>query len=101
MARRSRLISASLMAAGLALVLAVAGPLAGATVMAGQGRAASHALPCQLGGSRCIGIGFTKAWLNGKTVFLEYSHTFFCAQPPESGAVTQCEAGARDTVDPP
>jgi hypothetical protein len=101
MDRRSGMVSAALIAGGLALALAVAGPLAGATVVAGEGRVASQALPCQLGGSRCSGIGFTKAWLNGKTVFLEYSHTFFCAQPPESGAVTQCEAGARDTVDPP
>jgi hypothetical protein len=64
-------------------------------------KAAAAPLPCQLGGAQCSDIGFTHAWLEGKTVDLEYSHTFFCAEPPASGATSKCEAGAPDTVDPP
>jgi hypothetical protein len=87
------------------VVVAVFGSLMGATFASGQAHAAHEAasssrLPCHLGGDSCIHIGFTKAWLNGKTVDLEYSHNFFCRQPPSSGATSRCEVGAASQVDP-
>lgn len=87
----------------LVVVVAVFGSLMGAT-FAAAGSHATHGsttLPCQLGGDSCINIGFTEAWLNGKTVDLEYSHDFFCQQPPPSGASSQCEAGAASQSSPP
>jgi len=73
-----------------------------ATLSLGFGIASAHntasraagALPCEMGGSGCSSIGYTRAWLRGRTVKLEYSHTFFCEQPPTSGATSQCELGA-------
>src|ERR671930_409642 len=44
--------------------------------------------------------GFTAGWLNGKTVQFFYTKEFFCAQPPSSGALSQCEVGEDGTVDP-
>jgi hypothetical protein len=90
------------------VALGVFGSLMGATFAAGQSHEARHlqqssstALPCRFGGDDCINIGFTEAWLNGQTVDLEYSHDFFCAQPPSSGATSQCEGGAAPQVNPP
>ena len=65
------------------------------------GSGASDPLPCSTGGAGCISIGFTDAWLNGGTVQLEYSHPFFCAQPPASAASSHCEAGEAATTAPP
>jgi len=45
-------------------------------------------------------VGFTDGWDNGKTVSFFYTKPFFCAEPPESGAPSQCEAGEDGTVDP-
>src|SRR5262249_29181604 len=59
------------------------------------------ALPCRDGGDHCIGIGFTDAWFNGRTVQLGYSHRFFCAQPPTSEAASECEAGEAAAIQPP
>ena len=59
------------------------------------------ALPCNAGGADCSRIGFTDAWFDGGTVQLEYSHRFFCAEPPASGAATNCVAGQPATVMPP
>lgn len=58
-------------------------------------------LPCRDGGHDCSHIGYTDAWLNGKTVQLEYTHAFFCAEPPQSGAGSHCEAGQAGKTDPP
>ena len=44
--------------------------------------------------------GFTAGWLEGQTVQFFYQKDFFCAEPPESGATTQCEVGEDGTVDP-
>ena len=44
--------------------------------------------------------GFTAGWLKGNTVQFFYTKEFFCAQPPSSGAPSQCEVGADGTVDP-
>jgi hypothetical protein len=88
------------------VTVAVFGSLMGATFASGQSHTAHHlqsaaSLPCQLGGDNCINIGFTEAWLNGKTVDLGYSHDFFCQQPPSSGSSSQCEAGAASASNPP
>ena len=66
-----------------------------------SGSRVSSTLPCNGGGPDCISIGFTDAWFNGQTVQLEYSHSFFCAQPPESEAPSRCEAGKAAKVSPP
>jgi len=58
-------------------------------------------LPCRDGGPGCIRIGFTDAWFNGATVQLEYSHRYFCAQPPRSRAFSGCEAGDPAMTSPP
>ncbi len=47
-----------------------------------------------------VSVGFTDGWQNGKTVSFFYSKPFFCAEPPESGAPSQCEVGEDGTVDP-
>jgi hypothetical protein len=84
----------------LLVVFAVFGSVVGATSVFGQHSSATT-LPCQLGGPNCINIGFTEAWLNGQTVDLEYSHDFFCQQPPSSQAASACESGAAAQVNPP
>lgn len=91
------------------LVLAAFGVLMGTSVaLASSASSSDHqnhqsgaALPCQFGGDNCINIGFTEAWLNGATVDLEYSHDFFCAQPPSSKAPSRCEVGDTSRKDPP
>ena len=70
-------------------------------VAAASGWGASSTLPCKHGGPGCAGIGFTDAWYNGQTVQLEYSHRFFCAEPPSSGAQSRCEAGRPAMATPP
>ena len=73
----------------------------GVSVAFGMGqRSTTSPLPCEAGGDHCIHIGYTKAWLGGKTVNLEYSHQYFCAEPPSSSASSQCEIGADGTKNP-
>ena len=38
--------------------------------------------------------GYIDGWFNGQRVALYYTKTFFCAEPPDSGASTGCELGA-------
>ena len=45
-------------------------------------------------------FGFTDGWQDGKTVTFFYHKPFFCAEPPASGAPSQCEVGEDGTVDP-
>ena len=45
-------------------------------------------------------VGFTDGWENGTTVSFFYTKNFFCAEPPKSGAPTQCEVGEDGSVDP-
>lgn len=45
-------------------------------------------------------IGTTGGWSDGKTVTFFYNKPFFCAEPPESGADSNCELGAEPTVAP-
>jgi len=66
-----------------------------------SGSRVTSTLPCNSGGPDCSRIGFTRAWFHGRTVRLEYSHGFFCAEPPSSGATSNCEAGEAATVAPP
>src|SRR5262245_28715577 len=82
---------------GAVLFLVVASVLA----LAAAPGAAQSSLPCRDGGDHCIGIGFTDAWFNGQTVQLEYSHRFFCAEPPRTDAPSGCEAGQAATTNPP
>ncbi|MDP9342714.1 MAG: hypothetical protein M3Q23_11620 [Actinomycetota bacterium] len=56
---------------------------------------------CTLGGPECINIGITDGWFQGSTVEFQYSHDFFCAEPPPSSASSSCEAGSAPRVDPP
>src|SRR4029453_791888 len=44
--------------------------------------------------------GFTDGWFDGQTVQFFYVKNFFCAEPPESGATSNCEVGEDGTVDP-
>jgi hypothetical protein len=100
MTRRSRVRPISI---GLALLAAasLAFGLAFGSAMASGSRSASLLpLPCASGGSGCMKIGFTRAWYHGHTVKLEYSHRFFCAEPPSSGASSHCEAGRAAKMKP-
>lgn len=38
--------------------------------------------------------GYIDGWFNGERVQLYYTKSFFCAEPPDSGASTGCELGA-------
>lgn len=44
--------------------------------------------------------GYIDGWFNGETVQLYYTKWFFCAEPPESGAVSNCVLGADAEVAP-
>jgi hypothetical protein len=83
--------------AGIAAIALLAG-----TLSLGLGIASAHnnnttraagPLPCEMGGTSCSSIGYTRAWLGGRTVKLEYSHAYFCEEPPTSGAGSHCELG--------
>jgi hypothetical protein len=71
------------------------------SAMALRQSSSGPSLPCKDGGNGCSHIGYTNAWFGGKTVQLEYSHTYFCAQPPISSASSGCEAGRKSHTDPP
>lgn len=81
-----------------AALLAVSAFMFGSALASNRG---AVALPCRDGGTSCISIGFTDAWLGGQTVQLGYSHAFFCAQPPVSLANSHCEAGDAAQISPP
>jgi hypothetical protein len=44
--------------------------------------------------------GYIAGWLNGEDVSLHYTKSFFCAEPPQSGAPTYCVLGADAEVAP-
>lgn len=44
--------------------------------------------------------GHIDGWFNGEAVQLYYTKWFFCAEPPESGAVSNCVIGADAEVAP-
>lgn len=82
-----------------AVLAAISALTLGSAMASRQGN--GPALPCKDGGHNCSHIGYTDAWLGGKTVQLEYTHTYFCAEPPLSAAATACEAGRKSHTDPP
>jgi hypothetical protein len=84
------LLTTASLALGLAFGVAMA-----------SGSGTSSTLPCNSGGPECIKIGFSDAWFNGQTVQLEYSHQYFCEDPPASDAGSGCEAGQPAQVPPP
>jgi hypothetical protein len=102
-----RPVGAALLA-GLLAFLALAGPRLTSSAAADDGTAVplheQSALPIALAHkSHSHGDdahGFTDGWLDGQTVQFFYTKDFFCAQPPPSGATSQCEVGAEGTVDP-
>jgi hypothetical protein len=44
--------------------------------------------------------GYIDGWFNGERVQLYYTKSYFCAEPPESGAATGCELGADPETTP-
>jgi hypothetical protein len=44
--------------------------------------------------------GYIDGWLDGRDVQLYYTRSYFCAEPPASGAPTNCELGAPGEVPP-
>ena len=44
--------------------------------------------------------GYIKGWFEGEEVELYYTKSFFCAEPPESGATSGCELGADADIPP-
>lgn len=44
--------------------------------------------------------GHIGGWLDGETVRLHYTKLYFCAEPPESGASSDCVVGAPAEVEP-
>jgi len=44
--------------------------------------------------------GYLDGWFEGSDVHLYYTKSFFCAEPPASGAPTNCEIGGDAEVDP-
>jgi hypothetical protein len=84
------LLTAAALAFGLAF---------GSAIASGSGTTGS--LPCKSGGASCSRIGFSDAWFDGGTVQLEYSHRFFCAEPPPTASSNNCVAGEAATVLPP
>lgn len=68
-------------------------PTSATTASSAAPMAATQAT-CSTNSPGCLGIGQTAAWLQGRTVQIRYSHPYFCATPPASGATSNCEAGA-------
>jgi hypothetical protein len=44
--------------------------------------------------------GYIDGWVGGEDVQLYYTRSYFCAEPPASGAPTNCELGAPGEVQP-
>jgi hypothetical protein len=42
--------------------------------------------------------GYIAGWLDGEDVSLHYTKSFFCEEPPESGADSDCVIGAEPVV---
>ncbi len=99
MTRSFRIRPLRLSLAILTAAVAIGGLTLG-SAMASRATSAT-ALPCRTGGPGCMHIRFTNAWFGGKTVQLEYSHAYYCAEPPGSDASSHCEAGAASKTPPP
>jgi hypothetical protein len=83
--------------AAVSVVFGAAGLLAGCSDRSQTVSPTNHAEFDAHGGAS---VGFTDGWQNGTTVSFFYTKPFFCAEPPESGAPSQCEVGEDGTVDP-
>src|SRR5262245_16500232 len=59
----------------------------------------THASPASSEG-QSADKGYLDGWFEGSDVHLYYTKSFFCAEPPASGAWTHCEIGADAAVDP-
>jgi len=101
MTRRTRVRPIHIGLALLATASLAFGLVGSAMASGSRTSSISSPLPCNAGGPGCIKIGFTRAWFNGHVVRLEYSHGFFCAEPPSSGADSNCEAGEAAQIAPP
>jgi hypothetical protein len=44
--------------------------------------------------------GYLDGWFDGSDVHLYYTKSYFCAEPPSSGAPTNCEIGEDAQIDP-
>ena len=44
--------------------------------------------------------GYIDGWVNGETVQLYYTKSYFCEEPPESAAASGCEIGANAEIAP-
>jgi len=44
--------------------------------------------------------GYIDGWIDGEDVRLYYTRAYFCAEPPSSGAASNCELGAPGVVTP-
>jgi hypothetical protein len=85
---------------GAFLLIVLAVPV-GVTLLSGTPPSHVHAGVGAVANSGAgVEHGFTDGWFNGTTVKFFYTKEFFCAQPPTSGAPSQCEVGEDGTVDP-
>lgn len=60
---------------------------------------ASHAIGIH-GVSQSTDKGYIDGWFDGREVQLYYTKSYFCAEPPASGAPSDCEIGAPPEVAP-
>ena len=51
-------------------------------------------------GSHAEDKGYIDGWFDGREVQLHYTKSYFCAEPPSSGAPSDCEIGAPAEVAP-
>ena len=52
------------------------------------------------GASQSEDKGYIDGWFDGREVQLYYTKSYFCAEPPSSGAPSDCEIGAQPEVAP-
>jgi hypothetical protein len=107
---RSRILSSAAM--GAAIVLASLGLLAASCSGTSTPAAPSKiALPSAASGagdhsghvfsqSGADDKGYIDGWFDGDDVQLYYTKSYFCAEPPASGAPTNCEIGAPPEIAP-
>jgi hypothetical protein len=67
----------------------------GAHAAAGAAHNGTHASP-----GESEEKGYIDGWIDGEDVQLYYTRSFFCAEPPASAAVSNCELGAPGEVTP-
>lgn len=99
----SRVLFAAAVAAGL-IVVACAGPSApGAPSQVASSASVLHeheGTPSEHNSAAHDDKGYIDGWYDGREVELYYTKTYFCEEPPSSGAPGGCEIGA-DALTPP